>query len=474
MKTIYITYFFFLLVNAGFAQPIPVDSLYLGQIPPGAIRKIFNLTTDPGYYAVEKITISPDGKEIYYEETNSNWSSYKFKYYKYSNNQWNEPADLFSNYYCLSLSPDGNFLYFENNNYNDGWISERLDTIWNAPSGFLNNFNVHSLNVTSPGNYYLSSNPSGGLGQRDICKLIVNNSDTSLVGLGRPINSGANEGDFFISNDETFIIFMSNKSGGFGSTDLYISYRKSNENNSWTNPKNMGKSVNTATDDFGPYVTSDSKYLFYESGYSSSGSIYWIRIDSLIDSLRFTNYSPYLNEAIPDQTGTVGQLFDFTIADSTFVDDDGNNTLTFSAKLSSGNPLPAWLVFDSLTCNFSGTPVLAQTLNISVTAADTAGASAFTAFRISIELPTEIKQESGQMKSFKIFPNPCTGRFTLSFPGLPGKTAMVEISDPEGKIVYKRIIENQATIDLPGTRKGLYLVKLISDNEIMITKVCLI
>ena len=40
-----------------FAQAIPEDSLYLGQTPPGNIRKVFNLTADQGYFAAEKIAI---------------------------------------------------------------------------------------------------------------------------------------------------------------------------------------------------------------------------------------------------------------------------------------------------------------------------------------------------------------------------------------------------------------------------------
>ena len=212
-----------------FAQSIPEDSLYLGQTPPGNIRKVFNLNVDQGYFAAEKIAITPNGKEIYYEEVNTNWTSFKFKYYKYYNNKWNGPLNLFNGFYCLSLSPDGGSIFFENNNYNDSWSSSRQDTVWSPPLRFLKNLKVHSLNVTSLGNYYLSSNIAGGLGQRDICKLIVENSDTSLVGLGRPLNSSTNEGDFFISNDESFIIVMSNRSGGLGSTDLFLSYRKSND-----------------------------------------------------------------------------------------------------------------------------------------------------------------------------------------------------------------------------------------------------
>ena len=48
------------------SQPIPPDSLYLGQTPPGNMRKTFNLTADPGNYAVKKIAISPDGNCMYF------------------------------------------------------------------------------------------------------------------------------------------------------------------------------------------------------------------------------------------------------------------------------------------------------------------------------------------------------------------------------------------------------------------------
>lgn len=460
-----------MIIISGIAQPIPADSLYLGQIPPGNIRKLFNLSADQGYYVVEKIAISPDGKEIYYEETNNNWTSYKIKYYKYSNDHWNEPVNLFSDFYCLSLSPDGNFMYFENDNYNDCWISNRLDTIWNPPSRFLNNFNVHSLNFTSLGNYYLSSNPAGGLGQRDICKLMVNNSDTSLVGMGRPINSNANEGDFFISNDESFIIIMSNRSGGFGSTDLYISYRKSLIDNTWTNPKNMGSSVNTSTDDFGPYVTTDHKYLFYESGYSGSGSIYWVRIDSLIDSLMHTNFIPYLKNSIPDKTGTVGDLFNFTIPDSTIIDDDGNNTLVYSAKLANGNPLPGWLSFDTLTRTLEGIPSIVQNLIIRITATDTAGAAASTTFEIVINPQTDINQI--KVQGVRFFPNPTCGLINISSGEFSDKLVFVEISNIEGKVILINAFKNDISIDLTSSPRGIYVLKLLLDNEVITSEIYL-
>jgi hypothetical protein len=399
-------------------------------------------------------------------------------------------------------------MYFENHNYNDCWISTRQDTVWNTPSRFLKNFNVHSLNVTSSGNYYLSSNPAGGLGQRDICKLVVENSDTSLLGLGRPINSSANEGDFFISGDESFMIIMSNRPGGFGSTDLYISYKKNND--TWTNPKNLGTSVNTSTDDFGPYVTADNKFLFYESGYSSPSSIYWIKVDDLIDSLRYTNFVPYVKNQIPDQSSIKGELFTFTIPDSTFIDDDGNNTLTYGAKLTNGNPLPAWLTFDTLAGTFTGTPVVIETLNIRVTATDTAGAAVSTNFQITVNNSVSIEEVDGKRSGILIFPNPTDGLINLEVvsreynfritaekqrrkefiintnfsapPCLCGKndpfetaskTVSVEISNLAGKVIYRDKFKNRISIDLTSSPKGIYMIRLMSGNEIITGRICL-
>jgi len=471
MKTFGLT--FLLLISCfgiAFSQPIPDSAAYLGQTPPGSTRKIFNLAADPGYTAVEKIAISPDGKEIYYEETNGSWTSFRFKYYKYSNNLWHGPVNLFSGYYCLSQSPDGNFLYFENNSYKDSWISGKQDTTWDPPSRFLKNFNVHSLNYTSQGNYYLSSNLAGGLGQRDICRLVIVNSDTTLAGLGLPVNSSANEGGFYISPDESFMIVMSNRPGGFGSTDLYISYKKSD--GSWTNPKNLGASVNTAGDDFGPYVTADKKYLFYESGYSGPSSIYWVRADGLIDSLKYTNYVPYLKTPVPNQTAVLGQMFNYTIPDTTFIDDDGNNTLTFTASLANGNPLPSWLSIDQVSAAFSGTPDSLQVLHLKLTATDTAGASASASFMISVMEPNAIESQARD-KGIRIFPNPSDGRVTISSGMFKDKLAVIEIFDINGKIIQSYTFRNKISIDLTSRPKGVYVAKMLIGNEIFIGKICI-
>lgn len=47
-----------------------------------------------------------------------------------------------------------------------------------------------------------------------------------------------NDHDPFIAPDESCLIFSSNRPGGYGSNDLYISFR--NDNDTWTAPRNMG------------------------------------------------------------------------------------------------------------------------------------------------------------------------------------------------------------------------------------------
>jgi LPXTG-site transpeptidase (sortase) family protein len=67
------------------------------------------------------------------------------------------------------------------------------------------------------------------------------------------------------------------------------------------------------------------------------------------------NVAPSLNAPIPNQSGQRGVLWTFQFAANTFVDAD-NDPLTYTASLSNGSPLPAWLTFDSATHTFSGIP----------------------------------------------------------------------------------------------------------------------
>ncbi|MDZ7712868.1 MAG: putative Ig domain-containing protein [Rhodovibrio sp.] len=73
---------------------------------------------------------------------------------------------------------------------------------------------------------------------------------------------------------------------------------------------------------------------------------------------------------------------------NTFADVDAGDSLTLSAGLSDGSPLPAWLSFDAATRTFSGTPAAGDTgtISLEVTAKDSAaGATATAGFDLTVE-----------------------------------------------------------------------------------------
>ena len=98
------------------------------------------------------------------------------------------------------------------------------------------------------------------------------------------------------------------------------------------------------------------------------------------------NDPPVAVVPIADQTTNEDAGFSFTVPPTSFIDVDAGDSLTLSATLADGSPLPAWLVFDPVTQTFSGTPLNDDvgSLTIRVTATDTSGAIATQDFHITV------------------------------------------------------------------------------------------
>ncbi len=472
-----------------YAQAIPTDSLYLGQTPPGNTPQIFNLSINKGSFAAERIAISNNGKEIYYSEVRSYYPAAgdTIKYYSYSDDRWNGPFNLFPGFLAPALSITGDTMFFQNANIvNNSAVYETFISIkngldWSSPQRFLSNLNsAHYLQVSNKGQYYISSISNPTVGGNDWCKLLTNGTDTSAVNLGQPVNSGGDDLDFFVSKDESYLILAK---GG-----LQISYRKSD--GSWTNPKSLGSKINFGLSMWGPYVSPDNQYLFYTTGTKQDYSdtyVHWVRIDNLIDSLKHTNFTPYLKNQIKNQSDTVGHSFNYTIPDSTFYDDDGNNTLTFSAKLSSGATLPTWLSFNPDTRTFSGTPTQAKVFPIMVTltAKDTANASASATFGITIvAAPVGMEETNNQLpKSIYLnqnYPNPFNPTTTIEFAISKTGRYKLDLYNSLGELV-KEISnkEYQAgfykeTFTATELTSGIYIYRLTNDQTNIARKMSLL
>lgn len=446
------------------------DSLYLGKTPPSDSKELFSISgVGPNFFINERIAITPNGKTIYYQETKfRNGESYKIKKLHYNGSSWIGPTELFTGYYSLALSPDADTLILENNGAKNSWISTKNGDNWHDPIRFLEEFEVHCLHITQPRNYYFASSPSNGIGNLDICKLNISASDTTLLGLGKPLNSKYLEGDFFIANDESYIIVMSNKPGGYGMEDLYISYKKKNDK--WTNPKNLGAKVNTASYEYGPYVTNDNKYLFYSIGFKTPSALYWIAIKDIIDSLKTTNYEPYAAHSLTSLSDTAGKYFSYTLSDSIFFDDDGNHTLNYSATLSNGNELPDFLEFNSLTKTLEGKLTYPGEYSIRITASDTAGANATTDFNLTIHKKTTAIK-SKVLRNINIHPNPAQKTIYLE------KDHSLEINHYTISKINGSIIKNEKNdvheIDMSDLSRGVYILNIYTKNGFMSKKIIL-
>ncbi|HTF96997.1 MAG TPA: putative Ig domain-containing protein, partial [Cellvibrio sp.] len=99
-----------------------------------------------------------------------------------------------------------------------------------------------------------------------------------------------------------------------------------------------------------------------------------------------TNDAPTVANPIPNQNATEDSAFNFTFAANTFADSDVGNNLSYSAQLSGGSTLPAWLNFDSATRTFSGTPANANVgvVTIDVIANDGNGGTVTDTFTITV------------------------------------------------------------------------------------------
>jgi Tol biopolymer transport system component len=115
-----------------------------------------------------------------------------------------------------------------------------------------------------------------GLGGGDIwvtTRETLDDEWQTSINIGAPINTSALEGTPFISANGLSIYFTSNRFGGIGETDLYVSTRPSLDA-PWEEPLNLGVNVNSNSVDGFPYVSNDGLILYFASFRLGKGDIF--------------------------------------------------------------------------------------------------------------------------------------------------------------------------------------------------------
>jgi hypothetical protein len=213
------------------------------------------------------ITFAPDGRALYFAAKGIIYQA------RLENGAWASPTPVsFSGQFRDGdpfLSPDGSRLFFWSRRqtaYNDLWMVSRTEAGWGEPNHLAAPVNLPGIDqghpmVTSSGSLYFMGRRPGGKGGTDIYRSKrINGEFAEPENLGDGINSPYEEMDPFVGPDERWMVWASDRPGGFGNLDLYIS---SFTNGSWTAPRNLGPTINTNTYEYCPRMSLDGKSFLF-------------------------------------------------------------------------------------------------------------------------------------------------------------------------------------------------------------------
>ena len=79
--------------------------------------------------------------------------------------------------------------------------------------------------------------------------------------------------------------------------------------------------------------------------------------------------------------------------------------------------------------------------------------------------------ENGEFDTFEVYPNPSTGRFTLSFGEFEENVAQVAVMNLQGKRVFStELRSNSVVLDLEELAKGCYFIRLENGSQVQVAR----
>lgn len=171
--------------------------------------------------------------------------------------------------YLPAITADDQTIIFTRRaNTEDFFISQKNEDSWSPSiplSSAINTPGNEGAQCISPDGQYLFFAGCGradGLGKCDIYYAKkVGEKWSTPQNLGTPINSQYWESQPTISADGKTLYFVSDRKGGYGSYDIYKStYTGAGK---WSTPQNLGPNINTAGEEFSPFIHADNQTLYF-------------------------------------------------------------------------------------------------------------------------------------------------------------------------------------------------------------------
>ena len=173
--------------------------------------------------------------------------------------------------FTVLLPKDYNNPAFYQNRQEDFYICQRkMDTAWGKRkpvSDFVNtpdNEGAQTLSADGRIMVLTACNRDDGVGGCDLyISWFKNNEWTAPVNLGPTVNSKSKDTQPSLSPDGRTLYFSSNRENGKGRMDIWKTYY--NDDGTWTEPENLGDSINTTGDEQSPFIHPDNKTLYFSS-----------------------------------------------------------------------------------------------------------------------------------------------------------------------------------------------------------------
>ena len=247
-------------------------------------------------YKEYKPLLSPDGQTLYFSRKNhpDNIGGVKDEediWYSQlgSNGEWQMAQNIGSELnnkgpnFISSVTPDGKAVLLGNRYLKNGKMeagvsmSKNIDGSWSTPVALeIEN----EYNYSDRANYYLANNRKVLMssverddtnGGRDLYVSFLKEDSTwtEPLNLGAVVNTAGEESSPFLAPDDKTLYFSSNGYAGFGGSDIYVTRRLDDSWTNWSEPENLGPTINSQYEDLFFNIPGNSDFAYYSQGVSN-------------------------------------------------------------------------------------------------------------------------------------------------------------------------------------------------------------
>jgi OmpA-OmpF porin, OOP family len=283
--------------------PIIADIPTMQMLASGILIEALDKNVNSEYSEYNPL-LSPDGKTLYFSRKNHPeniggvndkediWyseldSAGRWQLAKNMGPQFNNPGPNFVNS-IQSVTPDGKSAimvlgnkYLPNGKMVAGVsISSNVSGEWSKPIA-LNIANDY--NFAEKANYFLTNNRQTLLmsveredsrGDRDlyVSFMLADSTWTEPRNLGDVVNTAAEESAPFLASDDKTLYFSSKGFSGYGGSDIYVSRRLDDTWTNWSDPENLGPTINSPLEDLFFNIPVSSEFAYYSRGVSETNT----------------------------------------------------------------------------------------------------------------------------------------------------------------------------------------------------------